>query len=171
MTAEYGAATKMPLDNAITFNMRGYYAFSWRRNAHSVAKTTPAVILEMGYLTNATDRAILTTRQDTLATGIANGIIRYLNERDVNDTAALLPPDFKIQRPTSADGIDVRASASDRARVLAHVPADGRLIHSKKRRLAASGDRGNWDVVGWVRRDQVIETDEPLPVPPPEGND
>ena len=62
--------------------MRGYYAFNYRRYAHSVAKTTPAAIVEMGFLTNPDDRTLLTQSPDLVAIGIANGIIRYLNERD-----------------------------------------------------------------------------------------
>jgi N-acetylmuramoyl-L-alanine amidase len=73
MTAEYAAATGLPRDYAITSNMRGYYAFSYRRHEHAIARTTPAVIVEMGFLTNAADRAVMIGRADDVAVGIANG--------------------------------------------------------------------------------------------------
>lgn len=168
LTAEYAASTDMPRDGAITMNMRGYYAFSWRRHEHAAAKTTPAVILEMGFLTNATDRAFLTQRQGTVAVGVANGIIRYLNERDPNDTAALLPPDFKTQRPASSGGVDIRASPSDSAKVLFHAAADRRLFPFQERNgWFQVFVRGSANMLGWARRDQLVETNEPDPTPPP----
>ena len=169
ITDEYGKSTNMPRDGAITMNMRGYYAFSWRRHTHAISKTTPAVIVEMGFLTNATDRSILTSREDIIAAGIANGIIRYLNERDVNDLAALQPPDFKQHRPASPDGVVVRAAPSDKAKVVGRAAGDARLVPFQQRdgwmQVFVRGGENN--LVGWVRKDQLVETDEPLPTPPP----
>lgn len=168
MTAEYAAATGMPQDDAITFNMRGYYAFSYRRHEHAIAKTTPAVIVEMGFMTSAADREILFGKPDTIAIGIANGIIRYLNERDPNDGAALLPPDFKTQRPNSAAGANVRVAPRDDARVLFSAGPEDRLIPFQERdgwyQVVV---RGEWRTVGWVKKDVVVETNDPLPTPPP----
>jgi hypothetical protein len=169
MTAEYGAATGLPRDYAITSNMRGYYAFSYRRHEHAIARTTPAVIIEMGFLTNAADRAMMLNRSDDVAVGIANGIIRYLNERDPNDGAALLAPEFRNHRPATDAGVDVRAAPSDDAKVIAHATGD--------RSFSIFGERDGWfqvfvrgtsgRVQGWVRKDQVIPTDDPTPTPPP----
>lgn len=168
MTAEYATATGMPQDDAITFNMRGYYAFSYRRHEHTIAKTTPAVIVEMGFMTSAADREILFGKPDTIAVGIANGIIRYLNERDPNDGAALLPPDFKTQRPNSAAGANVRAAPRDDARVLFSAGPEDRLIPFQERdgwyQVVV---RGQWRIVGWVKKNVVVETNDPLPTPPP----
>jgi hypothetical protein len=77
---EYGRATGLPQDSRITRNMLGYYAFSWSRFQSSVAPHTPAAILEMGFLTSAADRALLLQRPDVVATGVANGILRFLDE-------------------------------------------------------------------------------------------
>ena len=142
LTAEYRRATGLPQDDAITFNMRGYYAFNYRRHTHAIAKTTPAVIIETGFLTSAADRALLIGQPDNVAIGIANGVIRYLSEHDPNDGAALMPPEFKTQRPISADGLDMRAAPSDKARVLAHVDGKGRIFVFQ--------ERDGW-YQGWVR--------------------
>ena len=79
--AEYARATGMPWSRSITLNMTGYYAFASGRFSYTIAPTTPGVILEMGYLTNATDRAILTGGQDRIVEGVVDGLQRYLAER------------------------------------------------------------------------------------------
>lgn len=169
LTAEYGAATGLRRDGAITMNMRGYYAFSYNRHQHAVARTTPAVIIETGFLTNAADRALLVGQPDIVAIGIANGITRYLDERDPTDLAALEPPVFKVQRPLSAEGVLVRAAPSDTARVVGRAPADARLVPFQQREswynVFVRGSNGR--LIGWVRIDQVVQTDDPTPTPPP----
>jgi hypothetical protein len=60
--------------------MQAYYAFNWGRYQHTAAAHTPAAILEMGYLSNDDDRAMLTDNADRVATGITNGIVRFLAE-------------------------------------------------------------------------------------------
>lgn len=40
----------------------------------------PAVLVEMGYITNPSDAYLMNTRPDLFATGIANGILAYLGE-------------------------------------------------------------------------------------------
>jgi N-acetylmuramoyl-L-alanine amidase len=77
---EYGRVTGLPVDPTVTRNMLGYYAFSWTRIKSSAAPHTPAAILEMGFLTSAADRAVLLRRPDLVATGVANGILRFLDE-------------------------------------------------------------------------------------------
>ena len=72
MMDEYGRATGLPVDPMVTRNMLGYYAFSWSRFQSTVAPHTPAAILEMGFLTNATNHGLLLGRQDVVAGGVAN---------------------------------------------------------------------------------------------------
>lgn len=166
--AEYGAATGLPEDGAITINMRGYYAFNYRRHEHSIARTTPAIIIEMGFLTNAADRALFIGQADRAAVGIANGIVRYLNTRDPSDGAALLPPEYKTQRALDVAGADVRAAPNDTAKVLKHLDARGRFFVFAERNGWYQGFvRGEWRMIGWVRKDQVTDTNDPLPTPPP----
>jgi hypothetical protein len=166
---EYAASTGMPWDDAITFNMRGYYAFNFRRHEHAAARTTPAVIVETGFLTNAADRAILTSQPDIVAAGIANGIMRYLGERDPNDGAALLPPEFRTQRPTSPDGVDVRSAPRDDAPVLFHAEASQRFnpLFERDGWYQVFVRNGQNRTIGWVRKDQVTTTNDPTPTPPP----
>jgi hypothetical protein len=77
VSEEYGITTGMPLTYNITVDMRGYYAFGYHE--HSIDSATPAVIVEMGYLTNAADRELLVGSPDLIAEGLAHGILRYLD--------------------------------------------------------------------------------------------
>jgi N-acetylmuramoyl-L-alanine amidase len=156
LTAEYGRATNLPRHGAVTADMRGYYAFNYRRYEHTIARSTPAVIVEMGFLTNPDDRVLLTAHADLLAAGLANGIIRYLNERDPHDQGALRPPDFGVWRGAAA-GLDVRAAPRDDAQLLLHIETDSPVIPFEEgdgwfRVIVA----GAWDVVGWVRKDTLV---------------
>lgn len=77
---EYEAATGLRGDGEhVSRNMLGYYAFSSRRFEHAVSPATPSVILEMGFMTNRSDLALLLGSQDTVAEGIARGILRFLD--------------------------------------------------------------------------------------------
>jgi N-acetylmuramoyl-L-alanine amidase len=78
IAAEYEAATRLAWDNHVSRNMTGYYSFSNRRFQHAVAAGTPAVILEMGFMTNRSDLRLLLQDTDTVARGIADGILRFL---------------------------------------------------------------------------------------------
>ena len=52
LNAEYGRATALPRHGAITADMRGYYAFNYRRYAHAIART-----LADGTVLHAVDEA------------------------------------------------------------------------------------------------------------------
>ena len=65
----------------LTYHRKCYYAFNSRRYQHAIAPTTPAVILEMGFLTNVSDRRVLLGAPDQVAAGIAHGILRFLGTR------------------------------------------------------------------------------------------
>lgn len=77
----YGKATGLPTSDAITRNMTGYYAFNSRRRVNAVSRITPSAIIEMGYLTSASDRVVLLGKKDIIAQGIADGIWNFLQNR------------------------------------------------------------------------------------------
>ena len=80
LEVEYQKVTGLNIDSNVSHNMRGYYAFNWRRYEHAVHPMTAAVILEMGFLTSPHDRAILISNPDKAAGGIANAITQFLNK-------------------------------------------------------------------------------------------
>lgn len=79
----YEAATSLPRDDAFTRRMSGYYAFNWRRYDHAIHPQTPAAIVEMGFLTNAADRALMVQEPVRLADGIADGILAFLRAQQL----------------------------------------------------------------------------------------
>lgn len=75
----YGDATGLREDSNITRRMSGYYAFNWRRYDHALHPMTPAAIVETGFMTSATDRAVIVAKPQVAAEGIADGILDFLD--------------------------------------------------------------------------------------------
>lgn len=169
VAAAYGPATGLPQDSGgVTFNMKGYYAFSYRRYQHAIARTTPAIIIEMGFMTSAADRAVLFGQPERVARGIADGVLAYLRQRDPNDGAALLPPDYPVMRAVAAGAV-VRAAPRDDARILLRAGEGARIVPFDKLdgHYQAFVRAGDARVVGWVREDELIATDEQPVFPTP----
>ena len=78
MLNNYGAVTGLPRSPNVSYNMTGYYAFNSRRYRHTVSQDTPAIILEMGYLTNPFERRFLTQRPEVPARGVALALLWFL---------------------------------------------------------------------------------------------
>lgn len=67
----YGEATGLPFDAyTITYDMTRYHAL------YEIDATTPAAIIEAGFMLD--DRILLTERSDSVAQGIADGIICFV---------------------------------------------------------------------------------------------
>ncbi len=78
LTDRYAAVTGMPQDPSVTRAMRGYYAYStYHGQAYRLGASTPAAILEMGFLTSPTDRALVLNNPSRVAQGIVAGINRF----------------------------------------------------------------------------------------------
>jgi len=76
----YGQATNMRLDPSITDDMTQYFAFNYGRFQHAIAATTPGILVEVGFLTNDTDRAFLHNHPTQVAAALEPGILKYLRE-------------------------------------------------------------------------------------------
>jgi len=99
---EYAKSTNMDYDGLhVTRSMLGYFVYNWSRYQHAVSPYTPGTILEMGYLSNDDDRAILVDHSDAVAAGIANGLLRFLNEtpRDQIFGKELVVPQLPLRSP------------------------------------------------------------------------
>lgn len=70
----YGEATQLSYHaNTITPHMTDYHAF------REIALGTPAIIIEVGFMN--LDRELLTNGVDTLATGLTNGVLCFLEQK------------------------------------------------------------------------------------------
>lgn len=76
----YQAQTGLPLDSrTVTTDMTQYHAF------RKIAATTPAAIIEVGYLGG--DRALLTEKPEQAAMGIAEGLACFFEWADQHNNA------------------------------------------------------------------------------------
>ncbi len=153
----YGRATGLPHDlNGVSFNMRGYYAFSGFRYRHSIAFTTPAAILEMGYVTNPEDRAFLLAHPDVAAAGIAAGVRAFLAERNPLDPIALYPPDPVLLLPVRRD-LPVYAARDPAAAVRVRLkPTDFVVGLDLVDGWYDVRVRGSYRSFGWVRQEHLV---------------
>lgn len=72
---EYERATGLPRHpNTVTFDMTRYHAF------REIAATTPAVIIEVGFL--KADRELLTQRPAQAAAGVVAGIVCFITQNE-----------------------------------------------------------------------------------------
>ena len=78
LETSYQASVPIPKDENVTRRMTAYYAFNWPRYEHAVHPFTPAAIVEMGFLTNSSDRGTISNQPDTIARAIADGIKTFL---------------------------------------------------------------------------------------------
>lgn len=97
---EYGKATGLPSDAFTSDAMADYYAFSPVRYRHALAPGVPSALLEMGFVTNPDDRKVLSTRQDSLAWGIANAVDRYFRSGQAGTPPTPYPTFTSTVTPT-----------------------------------------------------------------------
>lgn len=75
MESAYGKTTGMPRNASVTTAMRGYYAYStYHGEEYRLSGTTPASIVEMGFMSNGADRAMMFNNAELLARGVVAGI-------------------------------------------------------------------------------------------------
>jgi N-acetylmuramoyl-L-alanine amidase len=159
MSDEYQHAVDLPNDNErVTNRMRFYNAFNFYRYVHAIDPTTPAVIVEMGYLTHPADRALLLEQPDLLAQALAMGILRYLDEHDPDNADAYqMPPEILLQPQHTTN---LRNAPSEDAPVVDQLTAAERLMSVEQ-----ANDwhfvlvEGSWDI-GWVHVRHVRQITE-----------
>ncbi len=152
----YGLLTGMPEDRyGITYLMKGYYAFSWYRYVHAISASTPAAIIETGFITSAADRELLTTHPDVPARAISQGILMFLGQE-----AALAPRDFVPRSyppmTVETDQAALRKGPEDGAPAAARLPA-GTVVRPFEHRNGWVDVMvwGNYRVFGWIRESDL----------------
>ena len=94
---EYGKATGLPTDPVTSVGMANYYAFNPLDYRHAVNPNVPGALIEMGFVTNPTDRRIMTQETDKLAWGITNAIDRWFR----SGVAGPVPTPYPSFTPTN----------------------------------------------------------------------
>lgn len=119
----YAKVTGMPQNGSITRAMRGYYAYStYRGEEYRLGATTPAAILEMGFMSNAADRAVMFNKPDLVARGVVAGVDNYYAQRAEGmrlqaqaEKQATASP-FGRSAVVLTNGVNIRDAASTGAR-------------------------------------------------------
>ena len=79
---QYAQTTNMYEDaNNITKGMTEYYSFSPDRFEHAIHPSTPATLLETGFLSNLGDQYYLVEHPEVPGEGLAKGIIEFLDSQ------------------------------------------------------------------------------------------
>jgi N-acetylmuramoyl-L-alanine amidase len=141
-----------------TYNMRGYYAFSPHRFRHAIDRSTPAVIIETGFVTVARDREVLFGAPEIAARGIAAGIVRYLSWYDPLDHTAVAVRRYPVMR-VAGEQAELTFHPEENARVAGRL-AGGTLVRPVHREngWVEVIVWGNYRRFGWMR-----ETDLEVP--------
>jgi len=79
----YAIDTGLPLHTSITIDMTSYHAFA------EVNPDTTAAIIEVGFLN--LDRELLSQKTDTVAKGVSDGILCYINNENLINTTTPTP--------------------------------------------------------------------------------
>ncbi|HST04585.1 MAG TPA: N-acetylmuramoyl-L-alanine amidase [Chloroflexia bacterium] len=163
MTDAYAQTTKLPEDSNVTRNMRGYYAYASYRGNWRISALTPAAIVEMGYMSNAADRAVMFNRSDEVAAGIVSGVMDFLKsaygeqpttrnygygyglvDKNINPSATPVP-----NRPPGSG-----SSPGGGSRV---TTGNWRVVLFGRAQISVYSDAGSGTLVARVARDQVLK--------------
>ena len=106
----------------VTIGMRGYFGFSHSRFTHASSPYTPAVIVELGFVTHDGERKRMSERPDYYAAIIHRGLVSYFADRDRSDTESLIPRDFGIM-VAGDNGTPVLTSSDPQSEVLRDLEA------------------------------------------------
>lgn len=169
IAAVYPELTGLPTDTEeASFNLRAYYAFAHYRYWHSIAPTTPAAIVELGFMTHPADRELIFERPELLAEGLAQGILDYLDAYHPLSAGARAPQGRSTLLRPARDMVALYERASAASVVLVEVGRDERLVPLAEREgwMLAFTRGGEWEL-GWVRASDVVATGEELTPPHP----
>lgn len=169
IAAVYPEVTGLPTDREqASNNLRAYYAFAHYRYWHSVAPTTPAAIVELGFMTHPEDRELIFGRPELLADGLARGILGYLDAYYPLSAEARAPRGRETLLRPAAGEVALYERASEGSAVLAEVSRDTRLVPMAEREgwVLAFTHGGEWDL-GWVRAADLVDAGEGLAPPHP----
>ena len=139
----------------ITYGMRGYFGFSPDRYIHATSPNTPAVIIELGFVTNESDRNTMVSRPGYYAGIIHRGLVGHFSTFDRSDTAKLVPKTF---------GLYVVGDGGSRAYILPDVSSEVIVSLSAGSIIRPVDENDDWYEVlvrnpfriGWLAKTDVV---------------
>ncbi|HUX12114.1 MAG TPA: N-acetylmuramoyl-L-alanine amidase [Spirochaetia bacterium] len=161
MSAAFSAEPNLVQDvDGVSVNMRGYYAFNNRRFTHAASPYTPDLIIEMGFITNPSDRRLLTTSPEFYAAIIMRGLEHYFASRTRTETDDLRPLELPWVAAGST-GAAVRQGPSPES------PVRWRLDPGTV--MMPVDQSGDWYEVfvrhqfatGWISKDDTVPAEDP----------
>jgi N-acetylmuramoyl-L-alanine amidase len=93
--------------DGVTVGMRGYFGFSSHRYRHASSPYTPAVLIELGFVTNAVDRELMVNRPEFFAKIIHRGLEKHFYTRGRSSAASLVPREYESMA-VGSEGAHVR---------------------------------------------------------------
>ena len=135
----------------ITVGMRGYFGFSSSRYIHASSPYTPAVLLELGFVTNAIDSELMLSRPEFYAAIIHRGLVNHFARWDRKNVWSLIPRLFSTLR-VAANGAVVHRLPDAESNVLRRLEP-GELIWPVDERDGWIEARfRNPNQIGWVSK-------------------
>ena len=139
---EYGRTTGIPQDRSpghFKSGMLGYYALN------EIDPATPGAIIEMGWLSG--DLGKLVNQQDTLAAGIANGIMRFLSQGSSQTPASATVLVLDVSGSMAEEwqgGIKMESAKNAAVNVLTMIEQENRSTEANHQIAVASFSDDAW---------------------------
>jgi N-acetylmuramoyl-L-alanine amidase len=133
----------------ITVGMRGYFGFASHRYTHASSPHTPAVLLELGFVTNEGDRERMVSSPEYYAEIIMDGLERHFYSWARADVASLEPQVFDTLY-AGVNGAVVRLTPESDSRALLRLEAGRRVRPVDALQGWYEIRLRNPSVIGWV---------------------
>ncbi|AFG38656.1 N-acetylmuramoyl-L-alanine amidase [Spirochaeta africana] len=148
----------------ITVGMRGYFGFAAHRFEYAASPYTPAILVELGFVTNTADRRRMTEQPEYYAGILHRGLREYFSQFDRSDTALLTPPVFE-PKTAGPFGATAYRSPDASAAVVQHL--------SPLQVIRPIGREGEWYEVrirtpalsGWIHQREIATRQEITALP------
>jgi N-acetylmuramoyl-L-alanine amidase/Bacterial SH3 domain len=148
-------------EGGVTVGMRGYFGFSSHRYLHASSPYTPAVLIELGFVTNAGDRELMLSQPEYYAGIIHRGLEQHFYTRGRSGTASLVPLEFESMT-AGEEGAVVRRNPDHSSSAIHRLDA-GDFI----RPVDTAG--GWYEILlrnpfrtGWVWKDELVMRSAPV---------
>jgi len=140
----------------VTVGMRGYFGFASNRYTHASSPYTPAVLIELGFVTNTTERIRMVTRPEYYAELIHRGLRLHFARWTRIDVSSLIPRVF-TSMVVGVEGATAHVIPDKSAATVRELPAGSIVRPVDKSSGWFEISLRNPRVIGWVSEDDLVE--------------